>query len=174
MKMLKTLRLDLSDTFIFPKTSENEWAVSGAFMFWETDFETLNGKERQAFRAGFVGVNSLGFSTLVEVVEGEKGEAIAALAQNILTHFNAPSLEAALDAATQEIEAACALADLPLGTLLAMHRTYEEGEIREVFRTLTPRAGANGDSLHANANAFTFHEIEEEVDLTALMDKKNG
>jgi Family of unknown function (DUF6505) len=170
MKLLKTLRLDPSDTFIFPKFAENEWAVIGTFLFWEKEIQELSSKERQAFRAGFVGVKSLGFSTLVEVQEGDENEAISILCEHILNKFNAPSKEAAFAAAQQEIEAASALAQHEVGTLIAMHRTFEEGAFRETFRTLKPREGGTmQDRLHSNAKAFTFHEIEEDVDLLGLM-----
>ena len=66
MKLLRTIRLDPSDSFVFPRAAEpGEWAVTGSFLFWGRDPATLTGKERAAFRAGFVGVDSLGFSTLV-------------------------------------------------------------------------------------------------------------
>lgn len=170
IKLLKTIRLDLSDTLIFPKASEGEWAVIGSFLFWDRDIDALSGKERQAFRAGFVGVETLGFSTLVEVVSGDKMEAIKQLAQTLMRDFAAPSLEEATQAATFEIEQAIALAQHEEGTLIAMHRVLEGDNFRETFRTLTKREGENAtDSLHKDAKAFTFHEIEDEVDLMGLM-----
>ena len=37
VKLLRTIRLDPSDTFVFEKAAEpGEWAVSGAFVFWNT------------------------------------------------------------------------------------------------------------------------------------------
>ena len=57
-----------------------------------------------------------------------------------------------------------------------MQRNVENGEIRERFRTLKPRqAAGDADRLHAYASAFTFHEVEgdvepaEEVDLLGLI-----
>ena len=70
MKLLRTIRLDPSDTFVFETPAEpGEWAVSGAFAFWDRDPEMLSGKARTAFRSGFLGVESLGRSTLVQIVE---------------------------------------------------------------------------------------------------------
>ena len=44
MKLLRTIRLDPSDTFIFPNAAEpGEWAVSGAFVFADTDLDALQG-----------------------------------------------------------------------------------------------------------------------------------
>ena len=70
MKLLRTIRLDASDTFVFGAAAEpGEWAVSGAFVFWDRDPATLDGKARAAFRSGLLGVNSLGWSTLVQIVQ---------------------------------------------------------------------------------------------------------
>jgi hypothetical protein len=55
-----------------------------------------------------------------------------------------------------------------------MHRTLEDGNIKEQFRTLRPRerAHAGTDSLHGFARAFQFvetqDESEERVDLVQL------
>src|ERR1700724_4062592 len=74
VKLLRTIRLDASDTFVFEKPAEpGEWAVSGAFAFAHCDPANLQGKARPAFRAGFLGLQSLGRSTLAQIVEaGEK------------------------------------------------------------------------------------------------------
>jgi len=35
VKLIRTIRLDPSDTFVFARAAEpGEWAVSGAFVFW--------------------------------------------------------------------------------------------------------------------------------------------
>src|SRR5215213_3233541 len=45
MKLLRTIRLDPSDTFVFDQAAEpGEWAVTGAFMFADADPSTLEGK----------------------------------------------------------------------------------------------------------------------------------
>ncbi len=109
LKLPRTIRLDPSDTLVFEHAAEpGEWAVTGSFLFWDKDVSGLTGKARAAFRAGFVGVHSLGFSTLVVVTEAgaeERDEAVEALAGHILTNFGAPSIEAARAAAREEIQA---------------------------------------------------------------------
>ncbi|MES1154798.1 MAG: DUF6505 family protein, partial [Pseudorhodoplanes sp.] len=46
MKLLRTIRLDPSDTFVFERAAEpGEWAVSGAFVFSDIDPAALQGKE---------------------------------------------------------------------------------------------------------------------------------
>src|SRR5713226_2032241 len=88
VKLLRTIRLDPSDTFIFERAAEpGEFAVSGSFVFWNADPAALEGKPRAAFRAGFLGVNSLGWSTLTQIVEASEGDrraAIDALAKHLV------------------------------------------------------------------------------------------
>ena len=70
MKLLRTIRLDPSDTFVFESAAEpGEWAVTGTFIFADGDPAKLEGKARAAFRSGFLGVASLGWSTLAQIVE---------------------------------------------------------------------------------------------------------
>jgi hypothetical protein len=80
VKLLRTIRLDASDSFIFDKAAEpGEWAVSGAFTFACLDPAKLRGRARGAFRAGFLELASLGHSTLVqsvEVRESDRGIAV--------------------------------------------------------------------------------------------------
>ena len=91
MKLLRTIRLDPSDTFVFETAAEpGEWAVSGAFVFWNTDPAALEGKARSAFRGGFLGVASLGWSTLVQIVEASEDDRLAAidmLAKQLVAEF---------------------------------------------------------------------------------------
>jgi hypothetical protein len=53
LKLPRTIRLDPSDTFVFEHAAEpGEWAVSGAFVFWNQDPATLAQKAARgaAFR----------------------------------------------------------------------------------------------------------------------------
>jgi hypothetical protein len=182
LKLPRTIRLDPSDTFVFERAAEpGEWAVTGSFLFWDQDVTGLIGKARAAFRAGFVGVRSLGFSTLVLVTEAtmeERQAAVATLARCLHERLGAPSLAAAEAAAAEEIGFAASLCDHPINTILALHRTLEGGEIRERFRTLARRNPALGsDRLHATARAFEFIETDdegpaEEVDLVGMTEAK--
>ena len=73
MKLLRTIALDPSDTFVFDVAAEpGDWAVSGAFRFCDCDPATLTGKSRSAFRSGFLGVRSWGWSTLVQIVHANE------------------------------------------------------------------------------------------------------
>jgi hypothetical protein len=179
-KLLRTLRLDPSDTFVFERAAEpGEWAVTGSVLFWEGDLEAMTPKARAAFRSGFLGLATLGYSTLVEVAEvseEERDAVTAEFAEKLLTTFGAPSREVAMRAAADEIGFAASLCDHAPGTVIAMHRAVEKGEIKEQFRTLRPRdpATRGADRLHAFARAFEVIEVDEpqeQVDLLGLRDK---
>jgi len=177
MKLLRTIRLDASDTFVFGAAAEpGEWAVSGAFVFWHKDPATLDGKARAAFRGGFLGVNSLGWSTLVQIVqttEAERASLVDLLAEQLVRHFGAPSIAAAKAAAEEEVAFAQSLCTVPADSIIAVHRAYEDGAVRERFRTLRPR---DGDKP---ARVFSFLEVEgedepsEQIDLAALAEREH-
>lgn len=180
LKLPRTIRLDPSDTFVFERAAEpGEWAVSGAFVFWNQDPATLGQKARVAMRSGFLGIDSFGWSTLAivtEATEAERDAMVERLAAKLLEKFGAPDLAAARLAAEEEVAFAASLCDHAAQTLLAVQRSVENGEIRERFRTLRPReAAGDADRLHAHASAFTFHEVEgddepaEQVDLMGLI-----
>ncbi len=177
MKLLRTIRLDPSDTFVFEKAAgPGEWAVSGAFEFWNTDAAAFEGKARSAFRGGFLGVASLGRSTLVQIVEASDDDRLAVidtLAKHLVASFGAPTIADAVAAAEEEVAFAESLCSPPQDTLVAVHRALEGGEIRETFRTLRPRAGQKP------ARAFSFLEVEgedeqliETVDLVGMAERK--
>ena len=172
MKLLRTIRLDPSDTFVFERAAApGEWAVPGTFAFWHADPDALEGKARAAFRAGFLGLDTLGHATLVQIVEAseeDRARVVDLLAQQLIAHFGAPGPDEARVAAEEEVAFAASLCSHPPDTLIAMHRTHENGETREAFRTLQPRGGPKP------LRAFSFLEVEGEeepedkVDLAAL------
>jgi phenylpyruvate tautomerase PptA (4-oxalocrotonate tautomerase family) len=172
VKLIRTIRLDPSDTFVFERAAEpGEWAVSGAFAFWNADADKLEGKARAAFRGAFLGVESLGWSTLVQIVEASEADRAAlveTLARQLVAHFGAPDMDTARAAAQDEVAFAASLCNHPADTLIAVHRMFENGAVREAFRTLHPR----GDKKPMRA--FSFLEVEgdeepaDEVDLVGL------
>ena len=161
MKLLRTIRLDPSDTFVFDHAAQpGEWAVTGGFLFSEADPAKLQGKERTAFRAGFLGVESLGWSTLVQIVEAtadDQSRLVEALARQMLK-LGAPDLAVGRIAAEEEVRFAESLCTPPKDTLIAMHRSFENGELREAFRTLLPRNGPKP------LRAFAFLDLADEED----------
>jgi hypothetical protein len=175
-KLPKTLRLDRSDTLIFdPAAEPGEWAVPGGFAFWDEDPATMSGKRRQAFRGGFLGLSSFGWSTLVEVAEAgtaEREAAVAALAAHLRAAHGAPDEAAARAAAEEEIAFAESLCDHPPGTILALTRSIEDGAQRERFRTLhrrdTPHQAFDRLPVFGVAVVEGEDEPAERPDLTAL------
>jgi hypothetical protein len=171
MKLLRTIRLDPSDTFVFERAAApGEWAVSGAFMFADADPDALGGKPRAAFRGGFLGVPSLGWSTLVQIVEASEADRTAVvemLANELKARLGAPDA-AARAAAEEEVAFAASLCDHPRDTLIAVRRSLEDGAIREAFRTLRPRG------VGKPMRAFSFLEVDgedepdETVDIVGL------
>ena len=138
LKLPRTIRLDPSDTFVFERAAEpGEWAVVGSFLFWDEAIPSLAGKARAAFRAGFVGVSSLGFSTLVTVTRAtqeERDGAVEALARHIHEKLGAPSLAAARGAAREEIDFAASLCQEDEGTILAQEAVpVLEGDTAETL-----------------------------------------
>jgi hypothetical protein len=176
MKLLRTIRLDPSDTFVFERAAEpGEWAVSGAFAFWDSDPAQLSGKARTAFRSGFLGVDTLGRSTLVQIVNAsadERRQVVETLAARLVSAFGAPTIGEAMAAAEEEVGFAESLCEYPPDMLVAVHRTVEDGSIREAFRSLQRSAAP------APLRAFTFREVEgeeepaERVDLIGMMEGK--
>ena len=173
MKLLRTIRLDPSDTFVFERAAEpGEWAVSGAFEFWDADPAAFAGKARAAFRGGFLGIDTFGRSTLVQIVTASAADreaAIALLAQRLIERCGAPDLASARAAAAEEIAFAASVCNHDADMLIAVHRVYEDGAIREAFRTLRAKGGPKP------MRAFAFLEVEgeeeppaETVDLMAL------
>lgn len=160
MKLLRTIRLDPSDTFVFANAAEpGEWAVSGAFAFWNADAAQLEGKARAAFRSGFLGVASLGWSTLAQIVEAksaDRQELVEMLAGQLVSHFGAPDLSMARRAADEEVAFAESLCGHPAGTLIAVRRSDDRGEMHEAFRTLQPRDGPR------LSRVFAFREVADE------------
>ena len=175
MKLLKTVRADTSDTFVFDKAAEpGEWAISGAFLFAHRE-PAKSGKPRAAFRSGFLGIGSFGWSTLAQIVEASEEQrttAVEQLATRLVERCGAPDLATARAAAEEEMAFAASLCAHPPGMLIAVSRRHEHEAIRESFRT-----------LHANSRAkpapvFSFVEVVGEepespghIDLVGLADR---
>ncbi|MFM9942388.1 MAG: DUF6505 family protein [Hyphomicrobiaceae bacterium] len=169
MKLLRTIRLDASDTFVYTRAAAaGEWAVPGAFEFWTAEPTGLKGREKQAFRGGFLGLTSFGWSTLVvaqPITAEERLAAVASLARHLMAAHGAPDLAAAMTAAEEEITAAMGLAEHPEGTLIALHRTLDgDGNIREQFRTLHAADAREAAQMPCSAGAFAIVDDDGAVE----------
>jgi Family of unknown function (DUF6505) len=174
VKLPRTIRLDASDTFVYASAAQpGELAVPGTFMFSGFDEAALTGKDRQAFRGGFLGIDSFGWSTLViisEISSEERSAAVNRLAAGLVRYCGAPDEETALPAAEEEIAFAESLCDQPCGTLLALLRRVEGSNVRESFRTLHRRTDQLSPAVAFELVAVEDdHGASEEVDFGELI-----
>lgn len=138
-KLLKTIRFDESDTNVFHKAAaQQEWAVSCAFQFVDHQWDELDGKTRQAFNNGFLGLGSFGYATfgcVANITASALAETEMILAKFIFENYGAPDLAAALAAAKEEIGYNTSLcADVPENTVFAVKREFSmDGRIKEAF-----------------------------------------
>jgi uncharacterized protein DUF6505 len=162
VKLLRTIALDPSDTFVFDVSAEpGDWAVSGAFRFCDRNPAKLSGKERSAFRSGFLGVQSWGWSTLVQIVhatEDDRRAVVELLARQLVERFGAPDFATARFAAEEEVAFAQSLCTHPISALIAVHRSASDSEVRESFRRLQLREGQR------HGKAFSFMEVEDDAE----------
>ena len=171
MKLLRTIALDPSDTFVFDVSAEpGDWAVSGAFRFCDRNPAKLSGKERSAFRSGFLGVQSWGWSTLVQIVhatEDDRRAVVELLARQLVERFGAPDLATARVAAEEEVAFAQSLCTHPISALIAVHRSASDGEVRESFRRLQLKKG------QGHGKAFSFMQVEDDTEPDSDLDLAN-
>ncbi len=148
--MPRAIRLDGSDTETFPlAAAEDEWAVSGAFIFADAPRDQIVGKWCQAFKNGFLCTDSFGWSTFVVVASIDAVEfeqTVSRLAHYLVEQFGAPDLGAALPVAREEAMFAASICDQPPGTLISVERELGEDGVREKFRTIHDSRG----DMHAH------------------------
>lgn len=147
MKLPRTIRLDPSDTNVFAlAAAPGEWAVTGTFAFVDSTPDQMDNKTQLAFKSGWLGLSSFGFSTFVQVTvvpEGEDEAVARALATHLFEVYGAPDMLMATTAAKSEIAYAASLCDQPAGTLLAIDREMTEDGITEKIRVM-PRPDEDG------------------------------
>jgi hypothetical protein len=144
MRCLRAIRFDASDERVFERAARaDEFAVSGAALFAGADPAALAGKRRQAFRNGFLGAETLGFTTFAAVAEIDADafeRAINVFAYRLFAELGAPDLEEARRAARAEAELARDWADRPVNTVLAVERDWgTEGLVERVRIVPAPR-----------------------------------
>lgn len=152
LNLLRILRLDDSDTQVYrPAADAGELAVPGTFMFTFADRDPaeLEGPEQEAFRRGFLGVDSLGWGTLVtigEVTADEREYVLERLTHVFVEQFGAPDTAAARAQAEEELAFVDRLCRRPANTILSLDRTLDEGDggVREQFRTHRQQAQWDG------------------------------
>ncbi|MCA1297274.1 DUF6505 family protein [Stappia indica] len=143
-RLLKAIRLDESDTQIFPEVAEpGDWVIPGTFAFRNYTPEGLTGQVRQAFAFGFLSLGTFGWTTLAtpaEISDEERDRLVGLLADHFVAEHGAPSREAALPVAEAEIadamDIASGLEDNDLLTIL--REIDDDGAVHERFEVVTP------------------------------------
>src|SRR5690606_365043 len=105
---------------------------------------------REAFRRGFLGTESFGWSTLVQVDEiglYEYTAVIERLARHFVAHHGAPDLTSARALAQEEAEFAASICNHPRHTLLALERAHGPEGIEENFRVVRPPSGLDHERI---------------------------
>lgn len=159
MLLARAIHFDESDRNVFHSPARTgEWCISGGFEFSNWTEADLTGKARQAFSNGWLGIETFGRVTFVAVTQIEvlEFEQLARdLAQHFVTVYGAPSIEAALPVAVEELTHMSELCEEHApNTVLTILRELTEAGVREQYRFIE----ANDAAL----DQFAIHSIPEE------------
>ncbi len=159
MLLARAIHFDESDRNVFHSPARTgEWCISGGFEFSNWTEADLTGKARQAFSNGWLGIETFGRVTFVAVtqIEVPEFEQLARdLAQHFVTVYGAPSVEAALPVAIEELTHMSELCEEHSpNTVLTIMRELTEAGVREQYRFIE----ANDAAL----DQFAIHSIPEE------------
>ena len=156
VNLARAIHFDESDMRVFYSPARTgEWCISGGFEFSDWGEGDLVGKARQAFANGWLGVETFGRVTFVAVTRIEEAE-IEALARRLAEHFveiyGAPSVEAALGVAREEMAQMAELcADHAPNTLLTVARELTEAGVKESYRVIEAEdAGLEQFAIHGD------------------------
>lgn len=159
MNLARAVHLDESDMNVFEQPARTgEWCIPGGFAFSDWTEADLAGRARQAFANGWLGLETFGRVTFVAVTPVEPGE-LAALEQGLARHFvaawGAPSIEAALPVAREEIAHMAELCDEhEPNTLLTVAREFTASGVKESYRAIETR--------EADIAQFAVHSTPED------------
>ena len=115
--------------------------MPGSFAFADVDAQALSGKDRIAFGSTWLGTESFGRASLVEVAEIDDAAFFATverLARHFVADYGAPDLAAALPVARAEADDAAGLCEHKVHTLLALGREVTDRGLVERVRVVTP------------------------------------
>ncbi|AXI43203.1 DUF6505 family protein [Sulfitobacter sp. SK011] len=160
MKLARAIHFDESDTRVFHNPARTgEWCISGGFEFSNWGEADLVGKARQAFANGWMGCETFGRVSFVAVtqIEPQERDTLATLlAHHFVDIYGAPSVEAALDVAREEIDQMVELcADHAPNTLLTVARELTPAGVKEAYRVI--------EAQEADINQFAVHgSLDEE------------
>ena len=154
MMLARAIHFDESDMNVFHAPARTgEWCISGGFEFSNWSDGDLVGKARQAFSNGWLGVETFGRSTFVAVTQIEPAELevlATGLAQHFVDIYGAPSVEAALPTAQEELAQMMELCDEhEPNTVISVARELTDAGVKETFRIIERR--------DADISAFAVH-----------------
>ena len=156
MNLARAIHFDESGMRVFHSPARTgEWCISGGFEFSNWGEADLAGKARQAFANGWLGVETFGRVTFVAVTLIQQRE-LDALARGLARHFvdiyGAPSVDAALGVAREEMAQMADLCeDHPPNTLLTVSRELTEAGVKESFRAIEAQdAGLEQFAIHGD------------------------
>ncbi|MHA6325079.1 DUF6505 family protein [Roseivivax sp. CAU 1753] len=154
MNLARAIHFDESDTRVFAAPARTgEWCIAGGFEFSNWGEGDLEGKARQAFANGWLGLETFGRVTFVAVTRIEAAERAAlvdALAAHFVAIYGAPSQDDARAVAEAEIaEMQDMCADFAPNTVLTVARELTEAGVRESFRAI--------EGQDAELEAFAVH-----------------
>src|SRR6056297_1933508 len=155
MKLARAIHFDESDMRVYANPARTgEWCISGGFEFSNWSEGDLTGKQRQAFANGWLGGETFGrvtFVAVTQIEEAERGDLAKALAQHFVAVYGAPSVDAALPVADDEIAHMIELCeDHAPNTLLTVARELTDAGVRESFRVIEAQeAGLEQFAIHA-------------------------
>ncbi len=158
MKLARAIHFDESDQRVFHSPARTgEWCIPGGFEFSNWSEADLSGKARQAFANGWFGLETSGrvtFVAVTEITEAEKTDLTAQLANHFVTYYGAPSVEAALPVAAEEISHMQELCeDHSPNTLLTVARELTDAGVKEAFRVIEPQeAGLEQFAIHGSVD----------------------
>lgn len=144
MNLARAIHFDESDTNVFHSPARTgEWCISGGFEFSNWGQSDLEGKARQAFSNGWLGVETFGRVTFVAVTQVEDAE-VEAITQRLAEHFvqfyGAPSVKAALGVAQAEVAHMSELCEEHApNTLLTVARELSDTGVHEAYRIIIPQ-----------------------------------
>lgn len=156
MKLARALHFDESDMNVYHSPARTgEWCVSGGFEFSNWTEGDLVGKARQAFSNGWLGVETFGRVTFVAVTQIEPAEMetlTSALAQHFVEMYGAPSIEAALPVAREEVQQMAELCEeQDPNTVMTVARELTDAGVKEAFRMIEQReAGLDQFAIHGS------------------------
>lgn len=163
MKLARAIHFDESDTRVFHSPARTgEWCISGGFEFSNWSQGDLVGKAKQAFTNGWMGCETYGRASFVAVTQIEENERDAlaqALAQHFVDIYGAPSVEAAMGVALEELSQMIELCeDHAPNTLLTVTRELTDAGVKESYRMIEPQdAGIEQFAVHGELDEDPHH-----------------